>query len=425
MKSLSFERNIGRFAAARIASSLGAGQGAKYGPLRLIDADAPVLPSPSWAHVQPVLAGICGSDLATVDGRSSRYFEDLVSFPFVPGHEVVGVLTSLPELGEVAPTKGAKAKPPTFALGDRVVIEPVLGCVARNIAPPCARCAIGDVGGCERITFGHIHAGLQTGYCTDTGGGWSQSGLVAHYSQLHLVPQTLSDKDAVMIEPLACGIHAALAATTDADQSIAIVGAGTVGLMVTASLSWLAKKGYIPSPKEILVGARYPHQKRLALSLGATRALGGEQLPRAVRRSTHSLSVGAPKQKAGMLAGGTDVVIDCVGSASSIAESLSMVSPRGRVLLVGMPAKVSVDLASLWHREVALVGAYAYGREEVGPDKKVRRTFDLAIEAAKDLHLGSLVSATYPIDRFEEALIHAGSAGTDAENEPTEEIAEW
>ena len=47
------------------------------------------LPADDWVRLRPRLAGICGSDLATVDGRASRYFEHIVSFPFVPGHEVV------------------------------------------------------------------------------------------------------------------------------------------------------------------------------------------------------------------------------------------------------------------------------------------------------------------------------------------------
>ncbi len=66
------------------------GRGAAWGPLRLRDADVPDLPTPDWVRVRPRLSGICGSDLATIDGRSSRYFEPIVSFPFVPGHEVVG-----------------------------------------------------------------------------------------------------------------------------------------------------------------------------------------------------------------------------------------------------------------------------------------------------------------------------------------------
>ena len=94
MKALVFERNLPRFAASRVASLLGSGRGAGIGPLQLLEAGAPELPGEEWFHLTPLLSGICGSDLATLDGRSSRYFEDLVSFPFVPGHEVVGMLES-------------------------------------------------------------------------------------------------------------------------------------------------------------------------------------------------------------------------------------------------------------------------------------------------------------------------------------------
>ena len=74
---------------ARIASEWKAGAGGRYGPLRLVDVPAPELPGPGWHRLLPRMSGICGSDLATVDGRSSRWFEPIVSFPFVPGHEVV------------------------------------------------------------------------------------------------------------------------------------------------------------------------------------------------------------------------------------------------------------------------------------------------------------------------------------------------
>jgi threonine dehydrogenase-like Zn-dependent dehydrogenase len=98
-----------------------------------------------------------------------------------------------------------------------------------------------------------------------------------------------------------------------------------------------------------------------------------------------------------------------VGSADSLAQALAMVRPRGRVVLVGMPGKVGIDLAPLWHREVSLVGAYAYGTERVGTD--VRRTFDVAMDVVAAAHLGRLVSVRYPLDRFEEAVAHAGAAG--------------
>lgn len=398
MNTLLFERNLPRFAAARVASSFGSGRGAGIGPLRLVDAEPPPLPGPDWVRVRPLLAGICGSDLSTLDGRSSRYFEDLVSFPFVPGHEVVGRIDEATVAGDGT----------GLAAGARVVLEPVLGCAARGIEPPCPACAAGRLGNCERVAFGHLHPGLQTGYCADTGGGWSAAGLVAHPSQLHAVPDDLDDADAVTVEPLACALHGALAADVDDGATVAVLGAGTLGLLVVAALAHLAVTGNGATPGALLVGARYPHQRRLAAELGATDVLAPDQLVRSVRRRTRSLALG-PATLAQRLTGGADVVLDCVGSADSIAQSLAMVRPRGRVVLVGMPGRVHLDLAPLWHREVRLVGAYAYGREQLGSSQL--RTFTAALEIARALHTGRLVSATYPLERFEEALAHAGAAG--------------
>jgi len=378
VKGLVFERNVARFAASRLASTFGgSGRGAGVGPLHLADVEPPELPGPQWHRVRPLLAGICGSDLSTIDGRSSRYFEDVVSFPFVPGHEVVGTLDDT---------------------DSRVVIEPVLGCVARGITPLCAACAEGKTGGCQRVAFGHLSPGLQIGFCSDTGGGWSTGGLVAHDAQLHRVPDSLSDDDAVMVEPTACAVHAAVAAGVDEGHSVAVLGAGTLGLCTVAALTHLG------APGTLLVGAKYAHQARLADELGADVVVEPEQLLRSVRRRSRSL------EASGTLTGGADVVIDCVGSGDSLAQCLAMVRPRGRVVLVGMPGRVSVDLASLWHREVAVTGAYAYGTEDVGG--LLRRTFDIAMEVVASKGLGRLVSARYPIDRFEEALAHAGAAGS-------------
>ncbi len=387
MKALLFERNLPRFAASRLASAVsGSGRGASIGPLRLTDVEAPDLFEGNWYRVRPRLAGICGSDLATLDGRSSRYFEDIVSFPFVPGHEIAGEIIEVADGNEAA-----------LVVGTRVVVESVLGCIPRGITPPCPACAMGRSGGCERVAFGHLAPGLQIGYCSDTGGGWSMSGLVAHGMQLHVVPDDFSDEDAVMVEPTACAVHAAIDAGVRPGDTVAVVGAGTLGLTVVSALRTLT------DPGTLLVGAKYPHQRRLAEELGADVVVGPGQLARAVRFQARSLSV------SGTLTGGADVVIDCVGSAESLAQCLAMVRPRGRIVLVGMPAKVHVDLASLWHREVTLVGAYAYGTEEI--DGQLRRTFDIAMDVVRAGRLGRLVSARYPIDRFEEALAHAGAAG--------------
>jgi threonine dehydrogenase-like Zn-dependent dehydrogenase len=206
---------------------------------------------------------------------------------------------------------------------------------------------------------------------------------------------------------------------------VAVVGAGTVGLSVTAAVTELARAGRLPDPSALLVGARYGHQQRLAREFGATAAVPVDELSRAVRRRSGSLVVGGDVAEAGgdggrgtRLTGGADVVFDCVGSPASIEQCLSLVRPRGRVVLVGMPGRVHVDLAPLWHREVALVGAYAYGTEHLaartgvgGGARDGMRTFDLAFEVATAARTGRMVSATYAIERFEEAVAHAGSAG--------------
>ncbi len=366
MKALVFERSLPRFAAARLASSLAAGGGARVGPLRLADVEPPALPGPGWHRVRPRLAGICGSDLATVDGRSSRWFEPIVSFPFVPGHEVVGELAD----------------------GSRVVLEPVLACAARGVDPPCPACTRGDNGSCERIAFGCLKPGLQTGYCADTGGGWS-SGLVAHESQLHPVPDGMNDEAAVMVEPAACAIHAVENAAIVDRDTVVVLGAGTLGLCAIAAVRHLARPG------SVIASAKHPEQRRLARSLGAGAVADPAEVRRSVRRHTRSLEMD------GQLTGGADVVIDCVGTQASLADALAVVRPRGTVVLVGMPGPVNVDLTPLWQREVRLAGSYAYRHA----------TFATAFELVADAGLERLVSALYPLEEWRDAIDHAVHAG--------------
>ena len=392
MKALRFERNVPRYAAAVAAGRVMPGGGAKVGPLRLRDIDPPDLPGPDWVRIRPRLSGICGSDLGTIDGTSSRYFEPIVSFPFVPGHEVV------------ADREGTDGT-------DRVVLEPVLGCVTRNISPVCPACERGDLGNCERIAFGELEPGLQSGFCCDTGGGWSTQ-MVAHPSQLHVVPAGMSDEAAVIVEPTACAVHGALAAIAGGvDETVVVLGTGTLGLLTIAALRRFTQAG------TIVAVAKHPVQRELAFSLGATTVVEPAELKRAVRRTTGSLALG--DGHIDRLTGGADVVIDCVGSEASLTESLAVVRPKGRITMVGMPGHVHVDLTGLWQREITLAGAYAYGTEVVvdpsgdaGGEPRRARTFDLAFELVEAADLGRLVTATYPLARFTDAVAHAAAAGS-------------
>jgi threonine dehydrogenase-like Zn-dependent dehydrogenase len=385
VKALVFERNLGRFAASRVASTvLGSGHGVGVGPLQLLEVDPPDLPGEGWVRIEPRLAGICGSDLATLDGKSSRYFEHIVSFPFVPGHEIVADVTT----GSLQ--------------GQRVVVEPVLGCLARAIDPPCKACGEGRKGACERISFGRLEPGLQTGYCKDTGGGWS-GGLVAHESQLYVVPDELSDEAAVMVEPTACAVHAACSATGTSGASIVVLGAGTLGLCTLAALR------HYCLPGALVAVAKHPEQRALAKQLGADQVVEPSEILRAARRLSGSLAVTSDSGRIERLAGGADMVFDCVGSEDSLAQSLAATRPGGTIVLVGMPGTVRVDLAPLWQREVNLRGAYAYGMER-RPEGD-RATFDMAFELVAEARLERLVSATYPLARYEEAVSHAAAAG--------------
>ncbi len=368
MKALLFERKLAKYAAAAVAGRFVPGRGARVGPLRLAgDLDEPALPGPGWVRVRPRLAGICGSDLATIDGKSSRYFEPIVSFPFVPGHEIVGQLDD----------------------DTRVVLQPTLTCAARGIEPTCPPCAAGETNRCEQTTFGHLSPGLQTGFCEDTGGGWGIA-LVAHESQLHRVPDDLSDEAAVLVEPTACAVHAA-SVVPDAGTGhlTAIIGAGTLGLLTLAALR---ASGHSHT---ILATAKHPEQRTWAKELGADRVVEPGALDRAVRSETRSLRFGS------QLTGGAHTVVDCVGSEASIAQALRVVSPGGTIVMVGMPGVTTVDLTSLWHREVTLVGCYAY----TSPD------FATAFDLVRSARLERLLSATYTLDRYTEAIEHAANAG--------------
>ncbi len=378
MKALLFEPSLPRYAAARLAGSFVPGLGARVGPLGLADVDEPTLPGADWRRVRPRLSGICGSDLATVDGRSSRYFEPLVSFPFVPGHEIVGDLDD----------------------STRVVVEPVLGCTTRGVDPPCPGCATGHLDACERLVFGDLEPGLQTGYCADTGGGWSIA-LAAHTSQLHPVPEGMDDDTAVLVEPAACAIHAALSTDRADGATVLVLGSGTLGLCTIAALRHFA------TPATVIAVAKHAEQRRLATDLGADVVVVPGEVRRAVRRATGSLLVGDT------LTGGVDLVIDCVGSQSSLADDLAVAAPGAEVVLVGMPGSVQVDMTPLWHRQISLRGSYAYGLERAPGDHggRPRRTFDLAFELVVAAELGRLVSAHYPLDRYREAIEHAAAAG--------------
>jgi threonine dehydrogenase-like Zn-dependent dehydrogenase len=377
ISALEVYRSMPRYVAARAVGgrvpSLLAGP---LAPLRLVHRDGPRPPGDGWVRIRPRLSGVCGSDLATLSGRTSLYFTPLVSMPFVPGHEVVGETLD---------------DAPGIPAGSRVVIDPLLGCEARGL-PPCTSCRAGQGNRCDRVTVGHISPGLQTGYCADTGGGWSGE-LVAHASQLHLVPDELPDERAVLVEPIACAVHIARRAALSDGGSALVVGAGAVGLFTALALREVTPAG------QVTVVAKHGRQADLARRFGASDVVSPAEVTAAVRRSTRALRL-EPERGQAYLLGGVDVAIDAVGSRTSIDTALRTVRAGGRVVLAGVPGD-GVDMTPAWFRELEVTGAYATAGD----------AFDVAVRLAQEAPLDGLLGAAYPLDRWREALDHAHDAG--------------
>ncbi|HKI32319.1 MAG TPA: zinc-binding dehydrogenase [Gemmataceae bacterium] len=366
--------------------------------LRLRDVEPPRLPNAHWVRVRPLLSGVCGSDLASIAAEGSPFFAPLTSFPFTFGHEVVGIVE------EVGPEVRA------VAVGDRVVVEPALHCGVRGLEPACTACQAGQYGNCVNVTKGDVSAGVQTGYCRDTGGGWSGS-LVAHEVQLHQVPDALADDAAVMVEPFSCALHGVLRAlgtqySVLSTQTILILGCGTMGLLTIAALR------AVEAPCRIVALAKHPHQQELAKQLGAHEILTAgrgqyEALCQRTGATMHQPEIGQPT-----VLGGFDLVFDCVGSARSLDDALRFTRARGRTVLVGMPAiPKTVDWTTIWFKELNVMGVYAYGVEAFGEERV--KTFELALRFLRQgrADVRPLVTHRFPLTDYKRAIQTALATG--------------
>ncbi|HEX6351007.1 MAG TPA: zinc-binding dehydrogenase [Candidatus Dormibacteraeota bacterium] len=374
MLALQFARSVPRYALVKAAGGRPEVATSPFAPLFLDDVEEPALPGPEWVRVFPRVSGICGSDLSAIGGHASYYLDALTSYPFIPGHEMVA-----------------------DADGSRVVVEPALGCRVRGVEPLCPRCAEGRPGLCQNLTEGPIEVGLQTGYCQSTGGGWGEV-VVAHSSQLHEVPESLPDEAAVLVEPFACCVHAALRAAAAPEDVVLVFGAGTIGLLTIAAI-----RQFTP-PRRLIVVAKHGHQRELARALGADQVVPPDEVYQRVRFATGARRLDSLDRP--LLLGGADVTFECVGRADSLNDAVRVTRAGGKLVAVGMPGAERVDWAPIWQRELTVMGAYAYGMEASG-----RSTFELALEAAPEARLDRLTGPLFALGEYREAIEYAMRAG--------------
>jgi 2-desacetyl-2-hydroxyethyl bacteriochlorophyllide A dehydrogenase len=306
-------------------------------------------PGPNEALIRTLVAGVCGSDLHAAHGR-----HPFVPLPYRPGHEVVGVIE----------TAGSAAG--TFAPGQRVIVEPDLPCWT------CKMCTSGRENLCENLQF--------------FGCGYAQGGMADYFTlaanRLHLVPDALDDHTAALIEPLSTPVHAVRLAGDVAGRSVAVLGAGTIGLLTLAVLR-AHQAGRVVSTDPL------PAKRARAAALGADATIDA---------STPDVA-GQVRQALG---GSADIVFDCVSVQSSIDQAIAIADKGGTVMVVGVPARdVTVPLPIVQDHQIRIQGSATYLPEDYA------ESADLLGRGV--VKTADFVTATRPLAQVAEAFELASS----------------
>ena len=396
MKAVTFDVSVPRFL---LAKSLGGVMpSVTYGPLsglRFQDVAEPVLPGPDWVGLEVMLAGICGSDLGNITFSSRPVLEPFASFPAVLGHEVLARVT---EVG--ASVRGVE-------VGQRVAVDPMLSCLVRGYQDfQCPSCSAGMYGTCEQageeaplaIADVPMGPGLTMGYHRDLPGGWGER-MIAHSSQLFVVPEELDDRTAVLMEPFSIGVHAVLNAPPRRGEPAFVIGSGPIAMATVWALRALGFGG------EILVQAKRRKEVELALALGASAVVqpGPEARQALVDRGSMAYQpMVGPEVYSG---GGFPFIYDCVGTRESLDQSIRFATPRGKIVVLGCLAQIrKLDLTFLWARELEIKGFLGYGREVW--DGREFHTFEITRELMlrKPIPIDRIVTHIFPLGQYKEAL---------------------
>jgi L-iditol 2-dehydrogenase len=355
----------------------------------LADISEPQLPGDEWAAVHTHYGGICGSDMAAIHLHASPYFSPFLSFPFTFGHENYGTIA---ETGQ---------RIHDLHKGQRIVVEPLLWCKPRGFEDLCQYCAQGEINRCERLTAGDVAAGLMIGNCRDTGGSWSEY-FVAHRSQIYPLPDSISDENALLIEPFSVGLHAVLQNMPGDDETVLIAGAGSIGLCLLAALRALG------SHSHVLVLARYPFQAQAARKLGANEVFLSDHSHDHFDKLASEMHARLLQPMIGkrVMVGGADLTFECVGNDTSLDDALRMTRAGGRVVLVGVPGiSKHVDWTAIFANELDVRASYTYHHAEQFGGRRWR-TFELAIDLMQRglVDLSWMVTHRYPLEDYAQAF---------------------
>ncbi len=304
------------------------------------------VPEPDFgeALVQIKCVGVCGTDIRSWQGRHS-----FASYPRVPGHEASGVII---ELGSGTETSG-------LVLGDIVVIEPMIAC------GKCHSCSIGRYNCCERLEVLGVHRD-----------GAMQEYLCVPVSLLHKAPENRTFTELSFVEPACVGLHAINRANVKAGDTVAVIGAGNIGLLM---IQILKTRG----AKVIAIDIRDSRLK-LAETLGADYTVNSKVADPIKATAEYTQGVGA------------SAVFEVVGMPDTVVLALDLISYAGQVVLVGVCGD-----------EVCLRPDFLNKRElDVLASRNSRGAFPEVLKLVKEgkLTTEALVSRRIRINEFNETM---------------------
>ncbi|MBX3143023.1 MAG: alcohol dehydrogenase catalytic domain-containing protein [Trueperaceae bacterium] len=314
------------------------------GEIELVDLPDPE-PGPGEVVIQMQVSGICGTDLhymrETPEQRGSKR-------GIVPGHEAAGVI--------VAVGPGVVRR----KVGDRVVGYHHVGC------NHCHYCRLGVPTQCPNKTVvgRHIH------------GSDGQYEVLPEHG-VFVLPDDFSFVEGAII---ACNFSTAYSALmkvpVDARSRVAVLGQGGVGLCATMIAAAFGAK----------VAAVDLSDNRLARS----KEMGAELI---LNPKRDDVTDALKRWNAGR---GPDVVVECSGSSTAIAQGMAALAPLGSMVFVGAGGAVNADVGAFRSPEQRLLGTSVYRPGEYEPMLRLIRD--------NGLDLGQIVEGEYSIDEAREAF---------------------
>jgi L-iditol 2-dehydrogenase len=272
--------------------------------------------------IKIISTGICGSDVHVFSGESP------FNYPVAIGHEIIGTVIKF----------GSNVT--DFKVNDRIVVFPVVFC------KKCSFCINDRYNLCDNmIAMGEA----------PTNGGFAQY-VKVNKEMAVKVPDEFSLYQAALIEPAAVASHAINISEVKINNKVVIFGAGTIGLMVIATLNYMGIK-------DVTVIDVIDSRLKIAAKLGAKRIINLEKdkLP----SNWPVRSFGSPNlYKAGEI----DVIYDCVNVEDTFNKSLEILTKGGKLIVVGEPSGdimlKSIPLKLLVIGEIKIMGSCIYLKED-------------------------------------------------------------